>query len=470
MSLCVAWKYEDAHVSKVGFAADSCVTVLSKKGSFEMPYGGVKVLAIPVKIIPPETNIPDPRAVPFERVFGMAFVDDYLPAFLLKETMAELLQHLQIIGIPSEVRFSQICDFVLKIHKHFHSQLKDHLKQEFEVSFFFGGICPSSGRVRVAKFLVDFDAEKPIYREVLQGSGVQYDVLGQPKAEQRFQQLLELNLSAPPCRVEHAVWRRLREVLLDPTIPFVKGAIQHGEFAADGNFEFCGTIDIEFINGKLRPKMFIRGVDIDEVHQAQSVGDFHIHYSFANPFLEDVRAFAPNHFWNEDGSGVVIDEPTTVVPYERNWPEYYASESNLLLSIFGKKALAVEHIGSTAVPEMPARPVIDILVGIVTVGDQRKPPFELKLNGYDYVGDCGIPDRLVYRKRQKGMFDLHIVAYEGEFWNKSIKLREFLRSHADEAKNYGLEKLRILNAGSWTLMRYLDCRSNYLNRLIMRVT
>src|SRR5438045_6343662 len=138
MSLCIAWKYEDAHMSRIGFAADSCVTVQSTEGSLEMPHGGVKVLALPVRIIPPDTKIPGPHEVPFERVFGMAFVDGYLPAFLLKEALGEVLQHLQVIGIPSHVTFEQICDFVLKFHKHLHKKLEDHLKSGFEVSCFFG--------------------------------------------------------------------------------------------------------------------------------------------------------------------------------------------------------------------------------------------------------------------------------------------------------------------------------------------
>src|SRR5258706_7759510 len=157
MSLCVAWKYTDAVSSRLGFAADSCVTVQTADSSLEMPYGGVKVLALPVRIAPPDTNIPEFNELPFERVFGMAFVDGFLPAFLLKEALGEVLPHLQVAGIPTQVTFTQICDFVLKFYKHLHDKLAEHLKSGFEVSFFFGGFCPSSRRVRVAKFFVDFD-------------------------------------------------------------------------------------------------------------------------------------------------------------------------------------------------------------------------------------------------------------------------------------------------------------------------
>src|SRR5437879_4310391 len=101
------------------------------------------------------------------------------------------------------------------------------MKSQYEVSFFFGGVCPATRQLRVAKFYVDFDSETPVYKEILEGGGVQYDTLGHPAAERRFRQLFELNLSAPPCRVHFAVRRRLREILRDPRFRFVDGAVQH---------------------------------------------------------------------------------------------------------------------------------------------------------------------------------------------------------------------------------------------------
>jgi len=342
------------------------------------------------------------------------------------------------------------------------------LESGFEVSFFFGGACPATGRIRVAKFFVDLQTEQPAYVEILQGGGVQYDTLGAPQAERRFRELLELNLAAPPCRVHYAVWRRLREVLRDPAIPFVNGAIQHGEFDGDGDFHFSGTLDLDFVDGHPRARMFIRGTDIDQVHQAKGLGDFHVNYGYANPFDEDVQAFNPCRYWNDDGSGTVIDEPITVVPHEPAWLDCYASERDFLLLMLGQRALAIEHIDSTAVPGIPARPVIDILVGVESLGDPRQPPCDLSLRGYSFLGDCGMPGRLIYRKRHDGLFDLHVVEHGGDVWNKSIRLREFLHRHPDEARDYGLEKLRILNVGSWTALRYLGARSQYLDQRIGR--
>jgi GrpB-like predicted nucleotidyltransferase (UPF0157 family) len=396
----------------------------------------------------------------------MAFVGDYLSAFLLKESLGEALANLQVLGKPSQVTFTQICDFVLKLHTHIHHQVREHLKSGYEVAFFFGGVCPATNTIRIARFFVDFHSEEPTYQEILQGNGVSYDTLGLESAQDRFRKLIELNLAAPPCRVEFAMWRRLREVLHDPGIPFVKGVVQYGKFEGAGNFTFSGTMDLDFVEGRFEQKMFMRGVDVEVVHTNFRTGDLGVTYNYAFPSSEDVQAFDPSHFWSEDGKGAVIDEPITVVPHEKTWAQDYASEQAFLEIMLDGKAMGFEHIGSTVVTGIAARPVVDILIGVKGLGDPRIPPFNLGLRDYEFLGECGLHGRLVYRKRKRGMFDLHIVEHGGEFWTRSIQLRQYLLGHPDEAKRFGLEKVKILNIGAWTAKRYLAARANCFAELM----
>ena len=336
------------------------------------------------------------------------------------------------------------------------------------MSFFFGGVCPLTGRIHLAKFFVDFATEQPTYQEILEADGVSYDTLGLEAAQVRFKALLDLNLAAPQCRVEFAVWRRLREVIHDPGIPFVKGVVQHGRFDEAGNFTLAGTMDLRFVDGEPQPRTFVRGVDIEAVHIPKAVGDLHVNYPYVIPFNEDIDAFNPQRFWNEDSSGVVIDEPITVVPHEETWKRDYASEQAFLAQMLDSKAMGFEHIGSTAVPGIAARPVVDILIGVKKPGDPRKPPFNLGLRDYVFLGECDVPGRLIYRKRMGGMFDLHVVEHGGEFWAKSMGLRRYLLDHPDQAKGFGLEKVRILNVGAWTARRYLAARANYFREMMIR--
>ena len=67
-----------------------------------------------------------------------------------------------------------------------------------------------------------------------------------------------------------------------------------------------------------------------------------------------------------------------------------------------------------------------------------------------------------------GMFDLHVVEHGGEFWAKSMGLRRYLLDHPDQAKGFGLEKVRILNVGAWTARRYLAARANYFREMMIR--
>jgi GrpB-like predicted nucleotidyltransferase (UPF0157 family) len=471
MSLCVVWKADGPEGTSVCFAADSCISVLfkdEKTGDYKhlrMPYGGIKVLQIPVHVIPVGRNTPGPVEEPFEAVYGMAFAGDFVAAFLVKESVAEVLQHGQFAGPMESFSFSAICRLVLRLYDHFYRTLRSELSIYEETAFFLGGFCPLVRKVRVAKFCLDPDSGAPRYHEVLEESNARYDLVGQDAAAERFRALFDLNLTTPQCRVHFVALRRLREIIRDPTFPAVDGAIQYGAFNPSGNFELAGSFDLQFQDGRLTPKTYIRGTDLDELLESQGPGDLFVHYPLIHPFEEDGLAFDPSHLWSEDGSGVALDELTTIVPYDPAWTGSYLEAHDLLKAILGQRVLAIEHIGSTAISGMAARPVIDVMIGVSAFGDPRSAPFDLKALGYDYLQEYGLPGRLLYRKRNGGYVDIHVVAHGGELWDRALQIRGFLQSRSDEAQAFAREKLGILNTGAWTLLRYLRERSPYMLQL-----
>jgi hypothetical protein len=98
--LCIAWKYEDSGGSRVCFASDSCVTVLSEEDSLEIPYGGIKVLAIPVRIIPTPTSIPGQlRPVCIHSISPVALVAQRLLRTFVSEFSTEA-QRSSLSGLP----------------------------------------------------------------------------------------------------------------------------------------------------------------------------------------------------------------------------------------------------------------------------------------------------------------------------------------------------------------------------------
>ncbi|MFQ9679287.1 MAG: GrpB family protein [Ruthenibacterium lactatiformans] len=88
----------------------------------------------------------------------------------------------------------------------------------------------------------------------------------------------------------------------------------------------------------------------------------------------------------------------TVVPYDPAWSGLYEAEAQAIAGVLGQRLTAIHHIGSTAVPGLAAKPVIDIMpvVRAVTEADECRADFEAL--GYEYLGEFGIPGRRYLRK------------------------------------------------------------------------
>src|ERR1039458_7067695 len=147
MTLCVAWRAENQGGGGVYLAADSCVVV----DPLVMPYGGIKVLEVPVEIWSASPENGEPELL-LRRRYGMAFTGTYLAAFLLKELISEVLSHTQFAGAAEAVSFEHVCGLVCDFHGHFYNQLRDHLPRHQGLDFFLGGFCPRAQRIRMAKF------------------------------------------------------------------------------------------------------------------------------------------------------------------------------------------------------------------------------------------------------------------------------------------------------------------------------
>jgi GrpB-like predicted nucleotidyltransferase (UPF0157 family) len=133
-------------------------------------------------------------------------------------------------------------------------------------------------------------------------------------------------------------------------------------------------------------------------------------------------------------------EPVTVVDYDTAWPHLFAEESERIRAALGDAIVAVEHIGSTAVPGLAAKPVIDVLVGLRTIELTRKHIGAMESLGYEYLGELGIPGRLFFRKGRPRSHHVHAVLRESDLWERHLAFRDYLRARKDEADSYAAFK------------------------------
>ena len=146
-------------------------------------------------------------------------------------------------------------------------------------------------------------------------------------------------------------------------------------------------------------------------------------------------------------------QPIEVVDYDRDWPRQYVAERDRIDAAIGDVALAIEHVGGTAVPGLPAKPVIDLMVGVEDI-ERAGPAVAGLINlGYEYVPELEsqLPDRRYFRRGSPESHHVHMVPVSSDYWAEHLLFRDYLRSHPQAAEEYG--KLKLGLAGRHRLDR-----------------
>lgn len=141
------------------------------------------------------------------------------------------------------------------------------------------------------------------------------------------------------------------------------------------------------------------------------------------------------------GRGIVV------VEYDPSWPQIFEKDKAAILRSLGPLVRGIEHIGSTAVRGLAAKPIVDMLLGVDAddLDSIIEPLVEI---GYEYIPDWEIsmPMRRYFRRLTPDgthTHHLHAVPYRGEFWRRDVAFRDYLRTHPEKAREYGDMKKRL---------------------------
>jgi GrpB-like predicted nucleotidyltransferase (UPF0157 family) len=156
-----------------------------------------------------------------------------------------------------------------------------------------------------------------------------------------------------------------------------------------------------------------------------------------------------------------LAEPTGVphrkvvlVPHNASWAHMYAAERDSILSKCNDMILAIEHVGSTSIPGIHAKPIIDLAVGVRELSDADKMEPGMIALGYDYPRDVGIPDQYVFGKGNPRKYIVHVQVFGSQHWQDYLAFRDTLKSNKGLAAAY--EKLKLDLA-----KRFPDDRATY---------
>lgn len=122
--------------------------------------------------------------------------------------------------------------------------------------------------------------------------------------------------------------------------------------------------------------------------------------------------------------------------HDERWHGLFAEEAERLRAAAGEYVLAVEHVGSTAVCGLSAKPVIDIAVAVREIKDAGKCVAPLRRIGYEYRGEQGIPGRHYFVKGVPRTHHLHMLESSSDVWRNHLLFRDYLLRHRGAAEEY----------------------------------
>jgi GrpB-like predicted nucleotidyltransferase (UPF0157 family) len=163
----------------------------------------------------------------------------------------------------------------------------------------------------------------------------------------------------------------------------------------------------------------------------------------------------------------VLDERITVCAADPAWPSWFQLEAARLRSaVPGDLVPDIQHIGSTAVPGLDAKPIVDLMVGIGELGRIADLVERLERLGYESLGEAGVAGRWALRKRDVAQSsNIAIVAHDGDWWKLNLAVRDFLRANAEAARNYASAKWHAVSNGADMLLAYSDAKRVVIERI-----
>jgi len=158
---------------------------------------------------------------------------------------------------------------------------------------------------------------------------------------------------------------------------------------------------------------------------------------------------------------------TKLIPYQPSWADKFEAEKIKLKEIFSNKAIASEHIGSTSIPGLSAKPIIDIAVLIEKRDDGDNFIETVSRLGYQYDKLNSSGERHFFRKGNPTEFHLSIAYQDkGSFWERQILFRDYLRSYPDSRGEYQSLKESLLKDNPTGKGSYLSGKSDFVSRVL----
>lgn len=128
-----------------------------------------------------------------------------------------------------------------------------------------------------------------------------------------------------------------------------------------------------------------------------------------------------------------------IEPYNPNWKDQFQLEKDSLSTVLSEEVV-IEHVGSTAIPKLAAKPVIDIMIGLDDFDTAKNHINSIVSLGYDYISEYEkeLPFRKYFKKEYEGKHThhIHMVQKDSDWWVRHLAFRNYLRNNVDDREKY----------------------------------
>jgi GrpB-like predicted nucleotidyltransferase (UPF0157 family) len=162
-----------------------------------------------------------------------------------------------------------------------------------------------------------------------------------------------------------------------------------------------------------------------------------------------------------------FDPAIRIVDHDPAWRQLARAELDRLGAVLGPLAVRLEHVGSTSVPGLAAKPILDLLVSVARLEDRTAYVAPLSQLGYTFIPDPESPDLHFFAKpmARPRSHHLHVCAAGGRDELRTLAVRDFLSAHPDEAERYASLKRALAAAHPEDRLAYIAGKMAFMGEL-----
>jgi len=161
-----------------------------------------------------------------------------------------------------------------------------------------------------------------------------------------------------------------------------------------------------------------------------------------------------------------------LVPHDPTWAVLFEEEARRLAEIYDPELITIHHAGSTAIPGIKAKPILDFLVIVNDINRIDAYDDRMIASGYEAIGENGIPGRRFFTKTvgKTRIHNVHIFEIGHPEIERMLNFRDYLRTHEEDAQAYSLLKEGLAQKYANDIDRYTEGKSDFVNDIIRKAS